>query len=140
MFQQKEFDYSQTPEVQQLYQEFVDAFEEKLIVEDFIPVVEAACGEQCSLLLKKLQRRKNQKLDQDEFAQQFNFELSEPENFDCIYEVLEQGKGKITFEGLKAANQKYKFGLTDQDMKIMMQYTNVKDQPITKSVFRQMIS
>ncbi|CAD8195193.1 unnamed protein product [Paramecium pentaurelia] len=58
MFQQKEFDYSQTPEVQQLYQEFVDAFEEKLIVEDFIPVVEAACGEQCSLLLKNYKEEK----------------------------------------------------------------------------------
>lgn len=29
------------------------------------------------------------KLDIDEFTALFNFELSEPENLDCIYEVLE---------------------------------------------------
>jgi len=33
--------------VQSIYNEFVDAFEEKLIVDDFIPVLENACGEKC---------------------------------------------------------------------------------------------
>lgn len=33
--------------------------------------------------------KSGQQLDMDEFSALFNFELTEPENFDCIYEALD---------------------------------------------------
>lgn len=105
-----QFDMSLNKEVETIFKEFRDAYEDKIIVKDFIEILKkSGVSGNCLMLMKKLEKKENELLDKKQFQDLFNFDLRQQENLNLLFDIISQTKpGQVTATDLKKISEKYR--------------------------------
>ncbi|CAD8203476.1 unnamed protein product [Paramecium pentaurelia] len=122
-------------EIVDMFNEFKSTQTNLLNVKEFLELLqESGLNKSCQLLQKKLQKKKMDNLNLNQFAECFHYDANDYENFKMLFQIMDTSNSqKISKQELKKQCEILEMGFSDKDIDIMINQIGSDEQNVVSS-------
>ncbi|CAD8110561.1 unnamed protein product [Paramecium primaurelia] len=122
-------------EIVDMFNEFKSTQTNLLNVKEFLDLLqESGLNKSCQLLYKKLQKKKMDNLNLNQFAECFHYDANDYENFKMLFQIMDTSNSqKISKQELKKQCDILEMGFSDKDIDIMINQIGSDEQNVVSS-------